>query len=97
MTGAASRLFELSPSSAPEQIGLVRACVHFAVLSLNSLPGSPFAFFKNVMLRPREIVGTFLPTMPEDVQAMAVRVLGGRCVFWGSERLGGSAFEYGCF
>jgi len=73
-----AQFMSISNSSSPEHIALVRVLAHVAAVALSS-PGTDFmAFFQTVMLRPAEMAGSFFPCMPDDVTAMAVRVLGGR-------------------
>jgi hypothetical protein len=70
--------FGLNPASSPEHIAMVRVLVHIAATALSS-PGNDYmAFFRSVIVTPDELKGSFFPCMPEDVTAMAVRVLGGR-------------------
>ncbi len=64
----------LGPHSTPETILLVRTVAHLVCASLSAGPDSLLAFFNTALLRPERLRGTWLPTQPEDVQAMAVRV-----------------------
>jgi len=79
---AATQLLHLSPSSSPDQISIVRIMVHAVAAciseSASSSHGNLLSWFFTATFTPEALKDTFWPAMPEDVQAMAIRVLGGR-------------------
>ena len=71
-------VLRLSPSSSPEAVIQAQLLAHLAVSCLAAAPGSQLALFQAVALRPAELQGSWLPTMPEDDLKMAQSALGGR-------------------
>jgi hypothetical protein len=68
----------LSNASSPEHISLVRVLAHLCATAMSSPGTDHMAFFRSLIASPQELKGSFFPCMPEDITAMAVRVLGGR-------------------
>ncbi len=79
---AATQLLHLSPSSSPNHISIVRVMVHFVAVCISEAAstshGTLLGWFYSATFRPEVLKDSFWPAMPEDVQAMAIRVLGGR-------------------
>jgi energy-coupling factor transporter ATP-binding protein EcfA2 len=73
---AAFDLIRLNKNSRPEEILLVRFIVHIAVLALSDVGG--FAWLGQVVKDFTVFSNTYWPMMVEDVQAMTIRILGGR-------------------
>lgn len=72
------KLLVLSPDSSPEHIALVRLICHVAIVAMRAENSDWAAWLRTAILHPKLLVQTYFPGMPEDVQSMAVRVLGGR-------------------
>jgi len=75
---AATKFLALDHKSSPEHIALVRVIAHAAIVALSAGPNNLFRFLGTLISSPSTLIGAYLPCQPEDVQAMAVRVLGGR-------------------
>ncbi len=81
-----SNLMQLVPDSGSDQLMLVRLVAHLAAVVLRASPAlpagragaDPAALYRCLALTVERMVGSHLPAMPEDMQSMAIRVLGGR-------------------
>jgi len=69
---------ELSSESKTEDIILFRMLVHVAAAALGANDANLTRYLYGLIFTPEQVVGTWMPCMMEDAQAMAVRVLGGR-------------------
>jgi MoxR-like ATPase len=78
VSDAARSIFALQPQSQSVQILLVRVIVHVCAAGLAAPSSSPCAFFRRLLLAPDTLGGSYMPTMPEDLQFMVAQVLGGR-------------------
>jgi hypothetical protein len=73
------KLFQFNEESSPEMVAKVRVLVHIAIVGMVGQDQFAIANYMNtVIFRWDTLPGTYMPCMPEDEQAMAVRVLGGR-------------------
>ena len=75
---AADKFLQLTSSSSPEHISLLRCVVHTIASAFSAGSNCLMALFRSLIAQPGSLLNSFLPCMPEDVQSMAVRVLGGR-------------------
>ncbi len=81
-----SNLMRLAPGSGSDQVMLVTLIAHLAAVVLAASPAlpaghagaDPAALYRCLCMTVERMVGSHLPAMPEDVQSMAIRVLGGR-------------------
>ena len=74
-----SALIRITPQSRPEDIRIIRVLCHVAALSLSGPKvGKGIGLLRLLTLSPKALAKMYIPSMPEDATAMAVRVLGGR-------------------
>ena len=74
-----SSYLSLSPTSSAEHVLVVQLLVHMAAVTFATggmrRPNEAFSLFHTLISKPSTLVGSFLPVQPEDMTAMAAKVL----------------------